>query len=120
MIALTRDFHVFTSRVTTDFSAVFFSVRYVAQARYVRAFLALLIRHFGSGLSGRLCDPCSTAILDVAPFNRPSYVSLMGLTLRCQSLVATVTSTNCIRVSKPTWPLPRGFARVLRSVVKRH
>ena len=57
MIALTRDFHVFTSRVTTGFSAVFFSVRYVAQARYVRALLALLIRHFGSVLSGLLIQP---------------------------------------------------------------
>jgi hypothetical protein len=57
MIALTRDFHVFTSGVTTGFSAVFFSVRYVAQARYVRTLLALVVRHFGSVLSRSLLRP---------------------------------------------------------------
>jgi len=54
MVALTRDFHVFASRVTTDFSTVFFSIRHIAQARYVRAFLGPLIRHFGSVPSGFL------------------------------------------------------------------
>jgi hypothetical protein len=46
MIALTRDFHIFASGVTTGFSAVFFSIRYNAQARQVRAHLGLLIRHY--------------------------------------------------------------------------
>jgi hypothetical protein len=54
MVAWTRDFHVFVSRVTTGFSAVFFSSRHIAQARYVRALLGLLIRHFVSVLSGFL------------------------------------------------------------------
>ena len=71
MVALTRDFHVFASRVTTGFSAVFFSIRHIAQARYVRAFLGPLIRHFGSVPSGFFFDP-STAILDVTPFARPT------------------------------------------------
>jgi hypothetical protein len=52
MIALARDFHVFPSRVTTGFSAVLLSIRYIAHARYVRALLGLLIRHLGSVLSG--------------------------------------------------------------------
>jgi hypothetical protein len=45
MIALTRDFHVFAARITTSFSAVFFPMRRIAQARYMRALFALLIRH---------------------------------------------------------------------------
>jgi hypothetical protein len=52
MIALASDFHVFPSRVTTGFSAVRLSIRHIAQARYVRALLGLLIRHLGSVLSG--------------------------------------------------------------------
>ena len=51
MVALTRDFHVFTSRVTTGFSAVFFSVGYIAKTWYVRAFFRFLIRHYNSVLS---------------------------------------------------------------------
>jgi hypothetical protein len=51
MVALTRDFEVFASRVTTGFSAVFFSIRYIAQARYVRALFSLLIHHYDSVLS---------------------------------------------------------------------
>jgi hypothetical protein len=51
MIALARDFHVFASRVTTGLSAVLLSIRHIAQARYVRALLDLLIRHLGSVLS---------------------------------------------------------------------
>jgi hypothetical protein len=45
MVALTGDFHIFASGVTTDFSAIFFPIRHMAQARYVRAFLGLSIRH---------------------------------------------------------------------------
>ena len=51
MIALTRDFYVFASRVTTGFSAVFFSIPNIAPARYVCALLAFLICHFGFFLS---------------------------------------------------------------------
>jgi hypothetical protein len=57
MIALARDFHIFPSRVTTGFSAVLLSIRHIAQARYVRALLGLLIRHFGSVLSSFFFDP---------------------------------------------------------------
>ena len=46
MVALTRDFHVFASRVTADFSAVFFSIGHITQTWYVRAFVGPLIRHF--------------------------------------------------------------------------
>jgi hypothetical protein len=59
MVALTRDFHVFASRVTTGFSAVLLSIRHIAQARYVCALLGLLIRHFGSVLSGFFFDPAA-------------------------------------------------------------
>jgi hypothetical protein len=48
MIALTCDFNVFASRVTAGLSAVFFSVRHITQARYVRTLLGHLIRHVGS------------------------------------------------------------------------
>ena len=46
MVALTRDFHVFASRVTARLSAVFFSITHIAKAWYVRALLRLTIRHF--------------------------------------------------------------------------
>jgi hypothetical protein len=68
MIALTRDFHVFASLVTTGFSAVLLPIRHIAQARYVRTSLGLLIPHFGSVLSGRLLRSHSTAIPGVATF----------------------------------------------------
>jgi hypothetical protein len=48
MAALTCNFHILASRVTAGLSAVFFSGRYVAETRYVRALLAVLIRHIGS------------------------------------------------------------------------
>ena len=46
MVALTRDFHVSASRVTTCIPAVLFSICYIAKAWYVRALLRLTIRHF--------------------------------------------------------------------------
>jgi hypothetical protein len=46
MVALTRDFHVFASRVTTRLPAVFFSNWYIAKAWYVRAFFRLMISHY--------------------------------------------------------------------------
>jgi len=51
MATLTRDFHVFTSRVTANFSAVFFSAGYIAKARHVGALFRPLIRHRNSILS---------------------------------------------------------------------
>ncbi len=54
MVALTGDFHVFTSRVTTCFSAVLFSIRYIAEAWDVRALSCILIRHYDSILSWSL------------------------------------------------------------------
>ena len=51
MVALTRDFHVIASRVAARFSAVFFSIWYIAQARYVGALSHLFIRHYDSFLS---------------------------------------------------------------------
>lgn len=46
MVALTRNFHVFASCVTTGFSAVFLSISYFAQAWYVRALSHLFVRHY--------------------------------------------------------------------------
>jgi hypothetical protein len=51
MVALTRDFHVFTPRITANHSAVFFSAGYIAETRYVRTLSDLLIRHYNSVLS---------------------------------------------------------------------
>jgi len=45
MIALTRDFHIIAARITARFSAVFFSVCYIAQARDVRALSHFFVRH---------------------------------------------------------------------------
>jgi hypothetical protein len=54
MITLTRDLNVFTSCITTDLPAVFFSIRDVAQARNMCALLDPLIGHFVFFLSGFL------------------------------------------------------------------
>jgi len=54
MVALTRDFHVFASRVTTRLSAILFPVWYIAEAWDVRALSCLLIRHYNSVLSRSL------------------------------------------------------------------
>ena len=78
MVALTHDFYVFASRVTTSFSAIFFSIWYIAQTRYVRALLGLLIRHFGSVLPGHFSDPYGTVILDVAPFDSTNLSKFDG------------------------------------------
>src|SRR2546423_621314 len=46
MITLTRDLNVFTSCLTTDLPAVFFSIHDVAQARNMCALSCILFRHF--------------------------------------------------------------------------
>src|SRR5438309_10125863 len=46
MITLTRDLNVFTSCITTDLPAVFFSIREVAQARNMCALSCILFCHF--------------------------------------------------------------------------
>jgi hypothetical protein len=51
MVALTRDFNVLASRVTTRLSAVLFSVSHIAEAWDVRALSGLSIRHLHSVLS---------------------------------------------------------------------
>jgi hypothetical protein len=51
MIALTRDFHVFASCVTTRLSTVLLSIRYLAKAWNVRALFPVLICHYNSLLS---------------------------------------------------------------------
>jgi len=48
MVALTGDFHVFTSRFTTRVSAILLSISYVAKTWYVRAFSGGLSRHHQS------------------------------------------------------------------------
>src|SRR6202041_3195490 len=52
MIALTGDFHIIAARIAAGFSAVFFSVCYIAQARDVRALSHLLVRHTIPSLPG--------------------------------------------------------------------
>ncbi len=46
MITLTRDFHAFASRVATDFPAIFFPIRHITKALYVRTLLGGWICHF--------------------------------------------------------------------------
>jgi hypothetical protein len=76
VVALASDFNVFASRITTRFSAVFFSTHHIAKAWYVRAVFRLLIRHYKFVLSSLANLPSlNTAILDVAPFT--------ALTKRC-------------------------------------
>ena len=48
MVALTRDFHVFTSRVTTCLSAILFSICYIAEAWDVRTLSSLFSGHHDS------------------------------------------------------------------------
>jgi hypothetical protein len=51
MIALAGDLHVFASGITTGFSAVFISIGYITQARYVCALCDSMTRHYDSVLS---------------------------------------------------------------------
>ncbi len=66
MVALTRDFDVVASRVTTRISAVLFPIAYIAKAWDVRALFRLLIRHYNSVLSRatHFSDRYSTTTLD--------------------------------------------------------
>src|SRR5580704_12366555 len=54
VVALACDLYVFTPRFTAGFSAVFFSICYIAQAWYVCALLAFLIRHRVHPFLGRM------------------------------------------------------------------
>jgi hypothetical protein len=77
MIALTGDFYVFASRVTTRFSTVFFSISHIAKTWYVRALFCLLIRHKKSSfrVPPAFHDHCSAATLDVPKFlHRPECI----------------------------------------------
>jgi hypothetical protein len=100
MIALTRDLHVFASRVTTGFTAILLSIRHIAHARYVRALLAFLICHFEF-------DPFESAhplrpralTLDVVPLpHRP--VGLPGESADRSAFGDYVISGDCMQVSK--------------------
>jgi hypothetical protein len=46
MVALTGDFHVFTSGFSTRVSAVLLSISYITKTWYVRAFFGVLSRHY--------------------------------------------------------------------------
>ena len=93
MAALTCNFHVFPSCVTTGIAAVFFSIRYIAQAWYVRAFPAFLICHFDSFPSSSLFQ-----FLDVVPF-AVRTVSLRGSSTPW-TFCGYVIATECMHISK--------------------
>ena len=67
MIALTRNFHVFASCVTTGFTAIFFPIQHITQARYVCALPGRSIRHHDPVLF-KVSHPQSIVILDAALF----------------------------------------------------
>jgi len=80
MVALTRDFHVLASGVTTGFSAIFFAIRYIAQARYVCALLGPLSCHYDSYLFRFIFRSYSAATYDVREFlDQPEYISRNSL-----------------------------------------
>jgi hypothetical protein len=75
MVALTRDFHVFASGVTTGFTAILLAIAYIAQARYVRALLGFLIRHYDSILFSDLgSDPGAEQVSWNWSFRCPRYL----------------------------------------------
>jgi hypothetical protein len=110
MAALACDFHFLASRVTTGCSAVFFAVLYIAQARYVRALLVFLIRHFGSFLSRSLPPTPSRLVHDVAPLAVPTK-NESRVHSDCSSHCGYVISTECMQLSK-LWP--RASARLFK------
>jgi hypothetical protein len=65
MIALTGDFQIIAARITARFSAVFFSVCYIAQARDVGALFHTFVRHTIPSFPAIFLSD-SIAILDVA------------------------------------------------------
>ena len=91
MIALTRDFHIVTARVTTRFSAELFSIGNNAKAWYVRAHFLFWIRHYDS---------------------RPSFFlrSRQRLTLNVGHwLLGYDISIDCMQISKPRLAATRSF-----------
>jgi hypothetical protein len=110
VVALTSDFHLVASSLTTGFTAVFFSVRYIAEARYVRALLALLFCHFGF-------HPLESAfffttILDVAPFTLATNRSFEGSPVVAQLFGDYVILGNCMQISKLVFLLSHSFPRL--------
>ena len=74
MIALTSDFHIVAARITARFSALFFSVCYIAQARDVRALFHLFICHYDSFLSRYLLsDSIATLTWPVRCINQSDF-----------------------------------------------
>jgi hypothetical protein len=119
MAALTRDLHVFASRVTTGFSAVFFSVRYIAQARYVRALPHHLIRHFGSFLSGSLIRslPHRNPRRSPVGYSNPGACGKLSHS-RPSVFGGFLISTDSMQISKLRLVGECGFGRISRSAVK--
>jgi hypothetical protein len=71
MITLTRDLNVFTSCITTGLSAVFFSIRHIAQARNMCALFDPLIGlgHFVFFLLSGFLQSVEHLIVDGAPLS---------------------------------------------------
>ena len=115
MVALTGDLHIFASSVTTRFSTVFFSLPYIAQARYVCALGGLLICHYDSVLFRSIFRSLQLSIFDVIPIAQTKPIKSHGIGSSRQFV--HVTQTNCIRIAKPPSPLA-GLFGVLRRAVK--
>jgi hypothetical protein len=112
MVALTRDFHILASRVTTRPSAILFSVCYIAEAWDVRALSCLLIRHYNSVLSGSLvhsqqhCDSCRSPSAVPTP-------EVGGNSLTLGSQLSAATSSRLVARRSPNFAslLARDFSR---------
>jgi hypothetical protein len=111
VVALTRDFHVFASRVTTLLSAILFSVWYIAEAWDVRALSCLLIRHYNSVLSRSLIHSQQATLTWPRLLYQPQRLGETSLTLDNQ--LPAATSSRLIAWRSPNFAslLARDFSR---------
>ena len=113
MVALTCDFNVFPSRVTASFAAVFFSARYIAKTRYMRALFRFLIRHCDSVLSSseirllrllQLCGSWRSAVLYTDRGCFEGILKSVGFSASTSSRTTACSSPN---VAMPLSPCDR-------------
>lgn len=113
MIAMTRDLYLVISSVTTGFSAVFLSIRHIAQTRYVCALLAVLICHgvhpFRVACRPRQhCDSCLSPVCPTKPSELDGSHSISQLLATPPSRSIACSSPNPPRHQQEEF---QGFCR---------
>jgi len=116
MVALIRDFHVFTSRITASLSAVFISAGYIAKARHVRSLFGL--SWFAITIPSFRIQICLLQLLKHSDFWRSAVPCtdrdwFEGI-LKSVALGVYVVSYNCMQLSKRRDAVKAMRCRVVR------